>query len=88
MVGDGEAEREDGSRHLRVRVPLVNEAPEPLKLRVRIQFLDGRGNSYGDDTALRCLVVPAGAARWVRATSLDASACYYCVWVEWVAEKP
>jgi len=88
MVGDGETEREGGSRRLRVRVPLVNEAPEPLKLRVRIQFLDGRGNSHGDDTALRCVAVPAGGSRWMQATSLDAGACYYCVWVEWVAEKP
>jgi hypothetical protein len=87
-VGDGEVQREPGSRRLRVRVPLVNEAPEPLRLRVRIQFLDGRGNAYEDETALRCVVVPAGAASWVQATSLDARACHYRVWVEWVAEKP
>ena len=87
-VGDGEVRRETGSQRLQVRVPLVNTAPEKLKLRVRIQFLDRGGNAYDDETALRCVKIPAGEARWMRATSLRACACHYRVWVEWVAEKP
>lgn len=86
-VGDGEVHRESVSQRLQVRVPLVNTAPQPLKLRVRIQFLDERGNAYDDETALRCLVIPAGEARWMQATSLCSSARHYRVWVEWVAEN-